>query len=324
MTSANSHESALAAIKAWHNDLRNYPGGKARGSITAALVTVEHLRENYILSIDNHIAEGRAQVRGLSPGSVAKILARYGETRKYLVEGGRTNRGSRRAVEDLLESLKPLALENLPHMERNEVLNAVQMFLVERVVEYFNSRRLAPPYDPAASTWHSINQILHEAKESGKSGPVAQHLVGAKLQLRFPKLNIPNNPASAADQQTGRDGDFQIRDTAFHVTVAPSRDNLFDRVKENIQHGLRVYVIVPDDKVALARGYAEEQLLSQSFQIAVCAIEDFVAQNIDELSLFAKGQLLTGFKALLHEFNRRVDEVETDKSVLIEIPATLQ
>ena len=184
-------------------------------------------------------------------------------------------------------------------------------------------QRLSPSYDPAASTWYAIHQILQIAKKSGKSGPVAQHLVGAKLQLRFPDIEVPNNPASAADQQTGRAGDFQIGDTAFHVTVAPTRDNLFERVKENIQHGLRVYVVVPDEKLTTARGYAEEQLPGQASQIAVRAIEAFVAQNIDELATFAKGQLLQGFRALLEAYNRRVDAVESDKSVLIDIPATL-
>ena len=324
MTSAKAEESAIAAIEAWYDKLRVFASGKARGSVAAALVTLEHLKECYDLELDTHTAKGGAQIRGLSTSRVAEILARFGEERKFLREGGRTNRGARGDVGELLKALQPLELDKLPFSNRSRIIDAMQGFLVECVVEYFNRQRLNPPYDPAASTWHSINLILREAKESGKSGTVAQHLVGAKLQLRFPKLNIPNNPASAADQQTGRDGDFQIGDTAFHVTVAPSRDNLFDRVKENIRHGLRVYVIVPDDRVALARGYAEEQLLSQSIQIAVCAIEDFVAQNIDELSLFAKGQLQTGFKALLHEYNRRVDEVESDKSVLIEIPATLQ
>ena len=48
-----------------------------------------------------------------------------------------------------------------------------------------------------------------------------------------------------------------------------------------------------------------------------------MAQNIDELATFAKGQLLQGFRALLEAYNRRVDAVESDKSVLIDIPATL-
>ena len=184
-------------------------------------------------------------------------------------------------------------------------------------------QRLELRYDPAASTWQSVHEILLKAAEAGKSGPVAQHLVGAKLQLRFPDVAVANNPASAADQQTGRAGDFQIGDTAFHVTVAPTRDNLFDRVKENIRQGLRVYVLVPDEKVTTARGYAEEQLLGQASRIAVCAIESFVAHNVDELAMFAQDRLLQGFRALLEMYNQRADAVETDKSVLIDIPAIL-
>ena len=185
------------------------------------------------------------------------------------------------------------------------------------------SQRLEISYDSTVSTWHTIHQVLRKAAKAGKAGPVAQHLVGAKLQLRFPDIAVANNPASAADQQTGRAGDFEIEDTAFHVTVAPTRDNLFEKVKENIRQGIRVYVLVPDGKVMTARGYAEEQLLDQASQIAVCAIESFVAHNIDELSTFSKGRLLQGFKALLEAYNQRVEAVETDKSLLIEIPATL-
>lgn len=323
MTSAKAEEAVLEAIKAWHDALHSRPGGKARGSIAAGLVTLERLKEHYALDIDAHTAEGGAQVSGLTPARLKKILARFGEKRRYLVEAGRTNRGARGDVGKLLKVLESLNLDELTKQERNCLLDRVQGFLVERVVEYFNSQRLNPPYDPAASTWHAVNQILQKAKESGKSGQVAQHLVGAKLQLRFPDIEVPNNPASAADQQTGRAGDFQIGDTAFHVTVAPSRYNLFERVKQNVQQGLRVYVAVPDERVAAARGYAEDQLPGQHSQIAVCAIEAFVAQNIDELSLFAKGRLLKGFRALLEEYNQRVAAVETDKSLLIEIPATL-
>ena len=184
-------------------------------------------------------------------------------------------------------------------------------------------QRLEFRYDPAASTWHAVDEILQKSEEAGKSGSVAQHLVGAKLQLRFPDIAVANNPVSAADQQTGRAGDFQIGDTAFHVTVTPTRDNLLERVKENIRQGLRVYVVVPDEKVATARGYAEEQLPDQASQIAVCALEAFVAQNIDELSLFAKGCILKGFRALLEEYNQRVAAVESDSSLLIEVPAPL-
>jgi hypothetical protein len=44
--------------------------------------------------------------------------------------------------------------------------------------------------------------------QSGKDGPVAQYLVGAKLALRFPTEKIGNESYSTADVQLNRPGDF--------------------------------------------------------------------------------------------------------------------
>ena len=41
--SASAEQAALTAIKAWHDALPNYQGGKARGSVAAALVALERL-----------------------------------------------------------------------------------------------------------------------------------------------------------------------------------------------------------------------------------------------------------------------------------------
>ncbi len=59
-------------------------------------------------------------------------------------------------------------------------------------------------------------------------------------------------------------------------------------------------------------------------EIDVAAIEDFIADNIAELSIFSTDQLAHGFLRLLDEYNRRVDLAELDKSLMIEIPANLQ
>ena len=58
-------------------------------------------------------------------------------------------------------------------------------------------------------------------------------------------------------------------------------------------------------------------------RIAVESIESFIANNIEELSQFAKDELKSGFRRLLETYNQRVDAIELDKSLLIEIPASL-
>jgi len=155
--------------------------------------------------------------------------------------------------------------------------------------------------------------------QTGKLGAVAQYLVGAKLQLRFPNIDVSNDSYSTADDQLGRQGDFLIGDTAFHVTVAPM-PAVYDKCKSNLDGGYRVYLLVPEDKVVGARQNAE---LAAAGKIAVEAIESFVGQNVEELSAFSQKMLLTEFQKLLEICNKRVDAAESDKSMMIEIPANL-
>lgn len=54
------------------------------------------------------------------------------------------------------------------------------------------------------------------------------------------------------------------------------------------------------------------------------SIETFVSQNLDELSVFKKDELMSGLRRLLETYNERVDAVETDKSLMIDIPKNLE
>jgi len=185
-----------------------------------------------------------------------------------------------------------------------------------------NCQKLLPiqfGYDPDLTTWAAVREILEQADLVGKAGPVAQYLVGAKLQLRFPGAAIANDRYSAPDAQTGRQGDFQVEDTAFHVTVSPTPP-VYDKCLHNTRGGLRVYLLVPDSCLVGARQNA--QTVSPD-RIAVESVESFVANNIEELSQFAKNELKSAFRRLLETYNKRVDAIELDKSLLMEIPASL-
>jgi len=311
----------FSAFKRWYSSLETHKasGGPARGTIAASLVVLEHLKEAYDLDLDAHRAKGGAQIIGLSPGSVAKILERFDETRPFLKEGGRTNRGGPGDIKKLLATLKDQNLDKLQAEERNAALNDLQAFLVERVRDFHNRQRLRYVYEPAKTTWQAIHELLLLAQEKGKEGMVAQYLVGAKLALRFPEIEIQNLSYSTADAQLGRPGDFHVGTTAFHVTVAPM-PAVFDKCKANIEQGFRVYLIVPDRAFIGARQNANAIVADR---IAVESIESFVANNIEELSLFTGDKVKDGFRRLLEQYNCRVDQVENDKSLLIEIPKNL-
>lgn len=317
-------QATLNLVEHWWDSLapvkqnNNLP---AKGTIAGALVVLESLKDKYVLDINQHRAQkGQSQIKGVGKASVQKILAKFGETRDFLKEGGRTNRGLAGAIAEMIEALKSAELEGLPADARNDILTEVQKFLVGKVGEYFSRERIKVIYNPAITAWHSVHDFLETARAVGKEGPVAQYLVGAKFALRFPDINIRNDISSAQDELSGSPGDFLVTDMVFHVTVAPNTGH-FEKCKRNIEMGYGVYLLVPDRIMVGTRQNVEGFLAGQ---ITTQSIESFVAQNLEELSVFSKGELISGFRRLLEKYNERVGQVEPDKSMLIEIPRNLQ
>lgn len=307
----------------WYNSLKVVKAneGPANGSIATALVVLARLQnEEYNLDFRAHLAEGGMQIKGASGAAVSAILKKFGEERPFAKEGGRTNRGGPAEIKSLLVTLGKLNLENETQDTRNEVLHAMIQFLVYRVKDFHNRQKIKLTFNPALSTWHIVHNLLAEATAEGKAGYVAQHLVGAKLELRFPNIEVSNEGGSTADLQTQRPGDFLIGHTAFHVTVAPMPP-VFEKCRHNISQGFKPFLLVPDSKLIGARQIAEQ---TSDQQIAVESIESFISQNINEISSFDKDQLSGSFKELVLIYNRRIDEVETDKSLMIELPSNLQ
>lgn len=313
-------EIAMVAFVDWYQEQKPYGGFPAKGTISGALVVLDRLKNTYDLDIDFHTAQGGAQIKGASGETVKRILSQFGETRRFVSEGGRTNRGLRGAIKSMLDTLRNVSLDELPSDQRNAVLEYLQLFLVEKVGEFHNRERIKFVYDPSVSTWQVIHNLLELANQDGKEGPVAQHLVGAKLHLRFPDIQISNESYSTSDEQLGRRGDFNMGDTIFHVTVAPML-GVYEKCLRNIDQGFRAYLLVSDKRLIGARQNAETIAQGRlAGRITIESIESFVSQNIEEIALFSKDKLAMGLLRLLETYNKRVEAVEIDKSMLIEIP----
>lgn len=306
----------------WYNSLKVVKANKgpANGSIATALVVLTRLEDDFNLDFAAHIAEGGMQIKGASGAAVATILKAYGEDRPFAKEGGRTNRGGPSEIKSLLEAERKIQeLELYTSIQWQEQLQAQKKYLVERVKDFHNRQKLKLTFNPALSTWYVVSSLLQEATNEGKAGYVAQHLVGAKLQLRFPNIKVSNESGSTADMQTQRPGDFLIGQTPIHVTVAPMPP-VFEKCKHNILQGLSPLLLVPDNKLLGARQIAEQIC---EHQISVESIESFVSQNINEISIFSKDLLVVNLRELITIYNQRVDAVETDKSLMIELPSNL-
>lgn len=189
----------------WYSSLKvvKANNGPANGSIATALVVLERLKkEDYDLDFGAHVAEGGMQIKGASGAAVAAILKEFGEERPFAKEGGRTNRGGPAEIKSLLEALKILKLENESQDARNNALHSMIKFLVDRVNDFYNRQKIKLTFNPSLSTWYIVHNLLAEATSEGKAGYVAQHLVGAKLELRFPNIEVSNEGGSTGDLQT--------------------------------------------------------------------------------------------------------------------------
>ena len=196
----------------------------------------------------------------------------------------------------------------------------MQAFLVEKAREKFNAEKLSFDYGKDIASREVVRMILEAAGIRQKADDVAEYLVGAKLALRFPCYDIRNSAASAADDQTAEYGDFQMNDCVFHVTVAPNSGH-YDKCERNLANGLRVFLLVPDDLLAGTRQNTE---LTMAGRVSVESIESFVSQNIEELSDFDGKKVPQSMRQLLEKYNERLAEVETDLSLQVEIPATME
>ncbi len=312
---------ALQIFYKWYSELpvHSTTGGPARGTLSGALIVLDRLQQEFKLDLDSHRTKGKSQLIGLSAAAERNILGRFGETRPFLKEGGRTNRGLPGDIDTMLKSIAEMHLDKLTKKERNEALQQLQEFLVNKVRDFHNRQTLRLEYDPSFSTWQFIHNLLNAAKGRGTLGQVAQYLVGAKLQLRYPDIKVDNYSYSTADDQLKRGGDFLINDTIFHVTAAPM-PAVYEKCKSNVGNGFRVYLLVPDRFLTAAKDNAEMHL---SGKIFVGSIEAFVGQNIEELSVFSRNRIISEFRQLLEIYNERVNAVESDKSLLITIPPNL-
>jgi hypothetical protein len=166
-------------------------------------------------------------------------------------------------------------------------------------------------HSPAA--W--VDSILREA-ELRSGGAVERHLVGATLQRRHPEIAIPNHPGHAADAQTGRSGDFPLRNVSYHVTATDGKEAV-ERCRQNVGAGIHPVLVLPKRHLLKANAYAE--IAGIENRISIIAIEDFITQNVIEMSTQQQLDFFDTLKAIVDEYNRRLEAVETDMSLKIEL-----
>lgn len=307
-------------IANWYEE---YRGKSQVGIPNTGLVVLEIFRTIYPLEASDVITPGGGQVRLLGGRRANEIIRRFlPDARELGTESGRTSRGTSEAARALAVRLNDIQGAELTDEDvRSDLADAMQRWIVNNPIsDYYARQRLKPELGLNLGSIRNVSRTLDGARERGQAGPLAQHLVGAKLQLRFPELEIPNHSYSTADVQTGRGGDFVVGDAVFHVTVSPMQI-LMEKCAANLLDGFRVVVVVPESARAAAQQLLEVQGIGD--RVDVFSLEAFVAQNVDEMAEFATANYRIKLRELFEAYNARVEAVEPDQSLQIEIPENL-
>ena len=304
----NQRHIALEVADQWYESHRTKKGSVNTNVMTSGMAVAELLRDHFPLTPESIKSEKNSQVKGLSGKLVKDILARFDETRKFTSEGGRTSRGTLVMATDLATMLtNALAPLNPTENDRCAIADSLQGYFANKVrLDYFDKKRIEVTIDVEKPVSAIVADVIEAARSraDNPAGIVAQHIVGAKLELRFPSLEIGKDKANAADLQTNRQGDYQLGTTAFHVTVAPSA-KLVDRA--------------PQPSVQFAIGLFESEGLGN--RVGVQSIESFVGTNVEEMGNFDFSDIRTGVARLIRTYNNRIEECEVDQSLRIEEPA---
>lgn len=155
-----------------------------------------------------------------------------------------------------------------------------------------------------------VREILRQAEEKGKTGDVAQYLIGAKLMLRL-KRDIPVHPANKADRKSRADlnakpGDFEIEDAVLEVAVGLPDDKHLAQVVEALEDSdAEVWLLTRSDRVATWKNELEKFEGVDCKRVVVTAVEAFVGQNVTELGEFSVKGKVAQMQLLIDLYNER-------------------
>jgi hypothetical protein len=291
--------------------------GNDRSTMVAGLAALDTLVEKCPVTEEDIFSKrGSGEVRKARGSSMRALLSKYGQPTNYLSDGATTRSAApkTRRLLEIIDYGRPLV--SLNAAQRAKVIQSMIQVVVLEIEGFFRRQRIKVALDRQDSpqTWVKGILTLARAKSGGK---VEQHLVGAKLQKRHPEVEVSAFAASAGDVQTGRPGDFIIGSSAYHVTTAPSLA-LIQKCKENLSAGKHPVLIVPRDKIGVASSHAEAEGIEG--RLSIIGIEDFLALNIIELSVGDQARFIETLRDILQEYNRRIEAVETDQSMKIDLP----
>lgn len=294
------------------------------GTFAGMAIVIEKLLGNYDLGNPAIFTEGGGRIAGHNRDAATKIAHKHDKRIVINSIGGRTSPGPAQGAHKFLRQLKPLALDALSTEDRFNFLFECQRLCVVRLAELQNQQKFQFTFSLLKPLQVAIGRLINESKrESDHVAALAQHLVGAKLEVRFKndltseQFRKNRDCYSAVD--TSKAGDLEMGDHVFHVSISPNSGHIQKCVK-NLGDFKHPIMLVPESKKTAANALAHDNEDARG-KVDIRGIEAFVSQNIDELGKFESDKIRAELVKLLNAYNDRIDNSEKGRPYLkIESP----
>ena len=283
--------------------------------LQAGLSIIERLREFPSLNLSSHLLRKNGSAirshtvygsRSHERLNLKPIDKSYGQRTSDLPEWG----------QKLLDVIAATGFAEANAEQREAIISAAQAELAQSL-RFITEEEPLEVHLTNQTAETIIHDLLLAADEKGKSGEVAQYLVGAKLVLRF-KREIPVHPANKSDRKYRADenaklGDFEIQNAVIEVAVGPADQKHLQQMAEILEKSDKeVWLLTRADRVNGWKNEVDDADDIDSKRVVVTSVEAFVGQNITELAEFSTAGKVTQLKALFDIYNSQwVEKVGT-------------
>jgi hypothetical protein len=276
--------------------------------LQAALALLERLRDFPSLALSDHLSQsGSAGIQGHETFG-DKALQRL-HLQPINKNHGRRSSNLPGWGQELLTAVAALGFANATPEVRSQIINEAQEIFAAPLRAIIEENPLEVRLRERTAEV-VVSDLLLAAEEKGKSGDVAQYLVGAKLALRFNR-EIPVYPANKSDRTSHFDpaprlGDFEIENAVIEVAVGLPDDKHLQQIAEiQEKSDAEVWLLTRADRVETWQKEIKKDKGVNTRRVVVTSIEAFIGQNITELGEFSAKGKIERLKALFDLYNTR-------------------
>lgn len=282
--------------------------------LQTAMALLERLREHPSLDLRDHLT--RAAVSLKSHETYGQRVHGRMNLEPVNKNHGRRSSNLHEWGQALLDAAGESHFQELGREARDRLINAAQERLAEPLRRFLGQ-------EPLVAGLHGrtaeavVSDLLLRAAERGKSGDVAQYLVGAKLALRFGE-KFAVHRANQGDRKCRSDpaprlGDFEIEDAVIEVAVGAPDPKHIDQIGKFLEGSDKgCWLLTRPDHTPAWKRDLQEALKEDMKRVVVTSVEAFVGQNITEMGEFSAKGKATKLEALFDLYNARwVESVGT-------------